>query len=111
VSDNLIEEDFPRRFYVTRYIGTTVDETAIGGRWYQITYHSVGLTSGDLALPRIDAIRLATAILEDCGLDVEQHCRVCACTDDNACLEDEEAMTSMPCHWVERDLCSACAGK
>ena len=29
-------------------------------------------------------------------------CRVCGCTDDQACLRG--------CHWVEKDLCSSCAG-
>jgi hypothetical protein len=34
-------------------------------------------------------------------------CRVCGCTDDNCrqCIEK----TGGPCHWVEDDLCSACA--
>lgn len=32
-------------------------------------------------------------------------CRVCGCTDDNACLD---AVTNEPCFWVEDDLCSAC---
>lgn len=27
-------------------------------------------------------------------------CRVCGCTDDEACWP--------PCHWVDTDLCSAC---
>lgn len=29
-------------------------------------------------------------------------CRVCGCTDDQACLRG--------CHWVEKNLCSSCAG-
>lgn len=35
-------------------------------------------------------------------------CRVCGCTDDDCrqCIEK----TGEPCHWVEPDLCSACAG-
>lgn len=35
-------------------------------------------------------------------------CRVCGCTDDDCsqCVEK----TGAPCHWVEPDLCSACAG-
>ena len=35
-------------------------------------------------------------------------CRVCGCTDDDCydCFE----RTGEPCHWVERDLCSACVG-
>lgn len=34
-----------------------------------------------------------------------QSCRVCGCTDFNACIEPD----GFPCCWVERDLCSACA--
>jgi hypothetical protein len=35
-------------------------------------------------------------------------CRVCGCTDFDCrgCIE----RTGVPCHWVERDLCSACVG-
>lgn len=33
------------------------------------------------------------------------YCRVCGCSDDNACVDDDEE----PCHWVAGDLCSACA--
>lgn len=36
----------------------------------------------------------------------ERKCRVCGCTDLNACVTD-----GVPCHWVEEDLCSACVGK
>ena len=39
-------------------------------------------------------------------------CRVCGCTDDNACralVERPVFSYWMPCHWVEDDLCSACA--
>lgn len=32
----------------------------------------------------------------------EPVCRVCGCTQNNACPPDG-------CHWVEKDLCSACA--
>lgn len=35
-----------------------------------------------------------------------QVCRVCKCTDSQACMTDNG-----PCHWVEPDLCSACVGK
>lgn len=31
-------------------------------------------------------------------------CRICACTDDNACVTE-----TGPCHWITEDLCSACA--
>jgi hypothetical protein len=35
-----------------------------------------------------------------------QHsCRICGCTNDNACVHRE---TKDRCHWVEPDLCSAC---
>lgn len=34
----------------------------------------------------------------------ERTCRVCGCTQNNACLTP-----AGPCHWVERDLCSGCA--
>jgi hypothetical protein len=30
-------------------------------------------------------------------------CRVCGCSDDDACVVDGE-----PCGWVEPDLCSGC---
>jgi hypothetical protein len=30
-------------------------------------------------------------------------CRVCGCTDDNACVGLDG-----PCYWIEADLCSAC---
>ena len=33
-------------------------------------------------------------------------CRVCGCTEDKACITDGAA-----CHWIEKDLCSACEGK
>jgi len=34
-----------------------------------------------------------------------QTCRICGCTDEIACETPDG-----PCHWVEPDLCSACAG-
>ncbi|CDZ67660.1 Hypothetical protein NGAL_HAMBI2605_59410 [Neorhizobium galegae bv. orientalis] len=37
---------------------------------------------------------------------VDIACRQCGCTDEHACVTD-----GTPCHWVEPDLCSACAGK
>jgi hypothetical protein len=41
----------------------------------------------------------ATAV----GVLPEQFCRMCGCTNDNAC--------EPPCHWVEPDLCSSCVPK
>lgn len=32
-------------------------------------------------------------------------CRKCACSEHDACLDEHD----VPCHWVEADLCSACA--
>ena len=34
----------------------------------------------------------------------DRKCRLCGCTEDRACVVAGE-----PCHWVEPDLCSACA--
>jgi hypothetical protein len=35
-------------------------------------------------------------------------CRLCGCTDDDC--EQCVMRTGSPCHWVQPDLCSACAG-
>lgn len=40
----------------------------------------------------------------DCSTNVP-YCRVCGCTESHACPDDG---SGNPCHWVERDLCSAC---
>ncbi len=37
-----------------------------------------------------------------------QKCRVCGCTEANACPDDG---SGNPCHWVEDDLCSACVAQ
>lgn len=36
-------------------------------------------------------------------MDKVRACRVCGCTDDQACETDQG-----PCSWVDKDLCSAC---
>lgn len=36
---------------------------------------------------------------------VQDVCRVCGCTDDDACVD----LDDLPCFWVAVDLCSACA--
>lgn len=41
----------------------------------------------------------AFAVAEVTG---QRHCRVCGCTDTATCRGED------PCHWVARDLCSAC---
>ena len=33
-----------------------------------------------------------------------RRCRVCGCTEDHACVDDEVG----PCWWLEADLCSHC---
>lgn len=38
------------------------------------------------------------------GVDHDPACRVCGCTENNACQPNR-------CHWVEPDLCSECVGK
>ncbi len=40
-------------------------------------------------------------------MEKKRTCRICGCTDDDCsqCIEK----TGVPCHWVEKDLCSACA--
>ena len=45
--------------------------------------------------------------MQDRGMFQEQECRSCGCTDDDCtgCY----LRTGIPCHWVEQDLCSACA--
>ncbi|MHA6685354.1 hypothetical protein [Mesorhizobium sp. A556] len=37
---------------------------------------------------------------------LEVHCKKCGCYENDACYGDETG----PCWWVEKDLCSACAG-
>jgi hypothetical protein len=36
----------------------------------------------------------------------QKQCRVCHCSDDDPCIDDE---TGTRCHWVESNLCSFCA--
>ena len=38
-------------------------------------------------------------------VSVAGHCRVCGCSQFNACIGDD----GQPCSWAEADLCSACA--
>ncbi len=35
-----------------------------------------------------------------------RRCRDCGCTEETPCVTG-----GVPCHWVERDLCSACVSK
>lgn len=47
--------------------------------------------------------------LKQSSPDSVRRCRVCGCTDDDCrqCIEK----TGEPCHWVEKDLCSACVNE
>lgn len=47
-----------------------------------------------------EALKAVAEVSSDPLFD-EQKCRVCGCTDDNACPGG--------CYWVEEDLCSQCA--
>lgn len=54
------------------------------------------------------ARRQKSTVLSRAIAVVVRTCRGCGCTDDD-CRECIEA-TGTPCHWVEFDLCSRCAG-
>jgi hypothetical protein len=45
-------------------------------------------------------------VAEAFGLDLDRKCRVCGCSEDNACVADGK-----PCAWAASDLCTACVGK
>jgi hypothetical protein len=84
---------------------------------------SIGVIIGSFAYPGLDwAVRLidgpypdhevAVASSEVARLAPQREidvaaggsaCRVCGCTDNDACEEG--------CYWVEADLCSSCAGE
>lgn len=49
----------------------------------------------------------AAAIVREFYPNAQRVCRVCGCTNDN-CIQCVRK-TGRPCHWVEDDLCSACA--
>ena len=38
--------------------------------------------------------------------DIPQQCRVCGCTQNEACYDE---IADASCHWVSDDLCSACS--
>lgn len=48
------------------------------------------------------------AKIKDKAEKAVRKCRVCGCTENNACIDPE---TGWPCHWIEEDLCSACEDK
>lgn len=53
---------------------------------------------------------LALALIEERRQPKERRCRNCGCTDDDPCIGTDIAIgLPVPCHWVQPDLCSACA--
>jgi hypothetical protein len=83
--------------------------------WFQ--HHAFGLAHYDLTrMMRVKAVRLGAQEIEDermvrrirvARTPGVRHCRLCFCTEDNACHGD----FGVPCHWVSPDLCSACASQ
>ncbi|MBQ6274451.1 MAG: hypothetical protein IJK63_09535 [Oscillospiraceae bacterium] len=69
-----------------------------------IYYYMLGLVAeAPTAIHRDASVIMHMPALEK-ALDAQRRCRVCGCTDDNACMPHS-------CYWVEDDLCSECAGK
>jgi hypothetical protein len=60
-------------------------------------YDEMGLASSGPELQR--------GILD--RVDNERVCRLCGCTENNACV----GVLGDSCSWASEDLCSACAGK
>lgn len=69
---------------------------------WNASYAAQGVTC---ASPLLDRAMAERQVAEEMGLADERECRVCGCTEENACLEPEVGA----CVWVEDDLCSACA--
>jgi hypothetical protein len=78
-----------------------VDAIALLGRLRSFLPPEIREISERLDMP--DTIQPAEAAT-DVGDD--RYCRVCGCTEGNACHDDE---TGVGCHWVDQDLCSVCA--
>lgn len=57
---------------------------------------------------QFDLVVLAQLAAVHLGADIAtaRLCRICACSELDACLSP----SGLPCHWVDVDLCSACAG-
>jgi hypothetical protein len=66
-----------------------------------------GCSGGDIDLVDRVAGGMLDPLADRPWLDLGcgQVCWVCGCTDSRACVTN-----GVPCHWVEEDLCSACAG-
>ena len=84
--------------------GFTDDDHRLAAR----LFNHQGVHPAALMISRFDA-EAALILAREIGRAMERsdrvgrrHCRVCGCTDLMACRPE-------PCHWVEPDLCSACA--
>lgn len=70
----------------------------------------LGVSDGALMVPRLEA-ELAVALARQHGAKIanaeiagSRHCRVCGCTEFNACSGPDG-----PCGWAGPDLCTVCA--
>lgn len=66
------------------------------------------LLTGEITIAEAPTLATLIACTQSEGQAVEHRCRVCGCTDSNACVVDGQA-----CHWIETSpdgsgLCSAC---
>lgn len=58
------------------------------------------------------AFRFDTTVLVSIARGVlPQVCRVCGCSELDACLEQVSVRSTAPCAWAEPDLCTACVVK
>ena len=67
----------------------------------------------DCPLYQVEMLRRAGKVYPYKPAEEKRVCRVCGCTDYNACIveggEGEDIIST--CYWIEADLCSACAEK
>lgn len=56
----------------------------------------------------IDVLGDLVAIAHGAAIDPPRLCRICACSEHDAC-PDKLCALGLGCSWVEQDLCSACA--
>ncbi len=60
----------------------------------------MAIDTRDLVAPTEDDLNQIGELLDLAGDAIARRCRVCGCTDDNACYPT--------CSWSEPDLCSLC---
>lgn len=76
-----------------------IDDVSEPGSWADAIAHTPHLAR------QVEA-GIALGRLLDVAAKLDGGCRGYGCTDDQACVTDDA-----PCHWVEVDLCSACANR